>query len=321
MSKQVIMEVLRKNGTSEQRPKQTQEAYEELFGHLRSDLVVAFKEALTSGDEDIVLFTLTLISDYFTEFVEVLPEVRRLVIDGTRLEQAAGMMVLRVMRDSDPQVAESLRALIGSDDRNMATAAAGTLLLCFGDGAALKHLEEQEDILAEGYLQEWRYPRRQANESDTEGIHELLSMRSSSDAELITKLRDSGQIEFELVATHNGRVVGHVAFARLKMETNKPVDAMLMLPVAVHPEHLGQEIDSDLVFNGLQQCEKLRKRVVFTYGQSEVVSDLGFKLETQVVPQPSLPEWMSLELLEGAMDGVRGKAILPEPMQEKKSRV
>lgn len=40
---------------------------------------------------------------------------------------------------------------------------------------------------------------------------------------------------------------------------------MLMLPVAVHPKHLGQEIDSDLVFDDLRQCEKLRKRVVFTY--------------------------------------------------------
>ena len=265
MSVQAIIEVLKKNGIFTQRPKQTQEAYEELFGQSRSDLAVAFKEALTSGDEDLVLFTLTLISDYFTEFLEVLPGVRRLVIDGTRLEQAAGMMVLREMRDSDPQVAESLRALMGADDRNMATAAAGTLLLCYGDGAALKHLEEQEDMLAEGYLQEWKYPRRQASEADIESIRQLLSIRSSSDAELITRLRESGQIEFELVATHDGKIVGHIAFAKMTMDTNKPVDAMLMLPVVVHPEHLEQEIDSDLVFEGLQQCEKLRKRVLFSY--------------------------------------------------------
>jgi predicted N-acetyltransferase YhbS len=164
----------------------------------------------------------------------------------------------------------------------------------------------------EGYLQEWKYRRRQANESDTEGIHELLSMRSATDVELITKLRDSGHIEFELVATHDSKIVGHVAFAQMTMDTNKPVDAMLMLPVVVHPDHLSQEIDSDLVFDGLQQCEKLRKRVVFTYGQARLLSDSRFKIETEVVPQPSLPEWMSLELWDGAMAGVKGKAIPPE---------
>jgi predicted N-acetyltransferase YhbS len=310
MSVQTISEVLKKIGTFTQLPKQTQEAYEELFGHSRNDLVIAFKEALTSGNEDLVLFTLTLISDYFTEFLEVLPEVRGLVIDGTRLEQAAGMMVLREMRDSDTEVVDRLRELRNSDDRNMAIAAAGTLLLCYGCEDGRKHLEEQEDMLAEGYLQEWRYQRWRANESDTEGIYELLSMRSASDAELITELRGSGQIEFELVATHDGKIVAHVAFAQMTMDTNKPVDAILMLPVVVHPEHLEQEIDSDLVFEGVQKCEKLRKRAVFTYGQSEVVSDLGFDFEKEVVPQPSLPEWMSLELLEGAMDGVKGKASL-----------
>lgn len=40
------------------------------------------------------------------------------------------------------------------------------------------------------------------------GIHELLSMRSSSDADLITKLWDSGQIGFEIVTTLDGRNVG-----------------------------------------------------------------------------------------------------------------
>lgn len=67
---------------------------------------------------------------------------------------------------------------------------------------------------------------------------------------------------------------------------NPAEDRALLLPVVVHPDHLSQEIDSDLVFDGLKQCEKLRKRVVFTYEQLEVVSDLGFKLETNVVPTP-----------------------------------
>jgi hypothetical protein len=145
MSVQAINEVLRKNGTFEQGPKQTQDAFDELQGYSKGDTIQAFAKALSSGNEDLVLFTLTLIADYFVDCTGVLPEVRYLLINGSRLEQAAAMTALSVMRDTDNTVEQALRRLMASGDRLMQIAAAGTLLCCFDCSDARRFLEQRQD--------------------------------------------------------------------------------------------------------------------------------------------------------------------------------
>ncbi len=122
-----------------------QNAYEELQGYSKGDTTQAFAEALSSGNEDLVLFTLTLIADYYSECKGVLPEVRYLLINGSRLEQAAAMTALSEMRDADKTVEEALRRLMASSDRLMQIAAAGTLLHCFDCAEARRFFEERRD--------------------------------------------------------------------------------------------------------------------------------------------------------------------------------
>ncbi len=145
MSVQQIMDVLKKYGTFEQTTQQTQDAYEELRGYSEDDTTQAFAEALSSGNQDLVLFTLTLIADYYSDCTGVLPEVRYLLINGSRLEQAAAMTVLSEMRDTDTTVEQTLRRLMASGDRLMQIAAAGALLHCFDCSNARRFLEQHRD--------------------------------------------------------------------------------------------------------------------------------------------------------------------------------
>jgi hypothetical protein len=92
-----------------------------------------------------VLFTLTLLADYFADCTGVLPEVRYLLINGSRLEQAAAMTALSVMRDTDNTVEQALRRLMASGDRLMQIAAAGTLLCCFDCAEVHRFLEQRRD--------------------------------------------------------------------------------------------------------------------------------------------------------------------------------
>ncbi len=145
MSVEQIMDVLLKYGTFEQRPEQTQDAYEELRAYSEGDTTQALRSALSSGNEDLVLFTLTLIADYYSDCTGVLPEVRYLLINGSRLEQAAAMTALSVMRDTDNTVEQALHRLMASSDRLMQIAAAGTLLHCFDCSNARRFLEQRRD--------------------------------------------------------------------------------------------------------------------------------------------------------------------------------
>ena len=145
MSVSKIVSVLQKYGTFEQRPEQTRDAYKDLQGFSASDTTQAFAEALSSGNQDLVLFTLTLIADYYSDCTGVLPEVRYLLINGSRLEQAAAMTVLSEMRDADTTVEEALRRLMMSGDRLMQIGAAGTLLRCFDCAEARRFLEQHQD--------------------------------------------------------------------------------------------------------------------------------------------------------------------------------
>jgi hypothetical protein len=145
MSVQQIMDVLLKYGTFEQTPEQTQHAYEELQGYSKGDTTHAFAKALSSGNKDLVLFTLTLIADFFADCTDVLPEVRYCLINGSRLEQAAAMTALSEMKDADKTVEQALRQLMASGDRLMQIAAAGTLLHCFACSDARRFLEQRRD--------------------------------------------------------------------------------------------------------------------------------------------------------------------------------
>jgi|ERR1700687_1974736 len=119
-----------------------------------------------------------------------------------------------------------------------------------------------------------------------------------------------------LVAFRDGRSVGHILFSPVRIRTvTRNVPALALAPVAVRPEVQKRSIGSGLVREGLSQCRRLRHRIVIVVGHANYYPRFGFSsarargLEAPFpVPDAS---FMALELVPGALDGVRGMVEYP----------
>ncbi len=131
----------------------------------------------------------------------------------------------------------------------------------------------------------------------------------AGEADLIDRLRDGGDIVLSLVAELEGQVIGHILFSRMSIETAaESVAAISLAPMAVLPEHQRQRVGSELVRCGLARLRDSAGRIVIVLGHKEYYPRFGFSAEkTADLHSPFPPEaFMALELVEGALAGVRG---------------
>jgi predicted N-acetyltransferase YhbS len=67
----------------------------------------------------------------------------------------------------------------------------------------------------------------------------------SDEADLIERLRIEGAILLSLVAGFDRRIVGHILFSRMMVETEQgPVAAVSLAPMAVLPDYQGRQVGS-----------------------------------------------------------------------------
>jgi len=124
--------------------------------------------------------------------------------------------------------------------------------------------------------------------------------------------------ELSLVAEVDGRVAGHTLFTPITIECDGAShEALCMAPVAVHPNVQNQGIGSQLVREGLVRCRALGHRIVVVTGHPTYYPRFGFAPARPLgiePPTPLLdPVWMTTELVEGALAGVRGTVRYPSP--------
>ena len=95
---------------------------------------------------------------------------------------------------------------------------------------------------------------REEHAGDVAAIRELNRLAFGQDQEgnIVDALRANGAVTLSLVATLNGRVVGHILYSALTI--NDLVGAGLG-PMAVSPEHQRQGIGSKLVKAGNERLE------------------------------------------------------------------
>lgn len=101
------------------------------------------------------------------------------------------------------------------------------------------------------------------------------------------------------VAMEKGRVVGSLFFSRLMFDT--PVEAVLLSPVAVHPDHQGRGIGQRLIRFGLERLKERGVTHLFTYGDPAFYSRVGFMPapESTAPCRLSQPEGWLGQALEG----------------------
>jgi putative acetyltransferase len=141
---------------------------------------------------------------------------------------------------------------------------------------------------------------RQVNES---------AFGAAEEADLVAALREEGTVLLSLVGEVNGRIVGHVLFSRMSIETpNGSVAAVALAPMAVVPEYQRQGIGGKLIRYGLDRLRAAGERIVIVVGHPSYYPRFGFSAAlARSLLTPFPPEAiMALELSPGALDQVEG---------------
>jgi putative acetyltransferase len=134
---------------------------------------------------------------------------------------------------------------------------------------------------------------------------------NAAEADLVDALRRNGKATISLVAEDDGRVVGHILFSPVTIETGeRELVGVGLAPMSVIPERQNQQIGSLLVEEGLRRCREDGRRFVVVLGHPGYYPRFGFvpasrfgiKSEYDVADEV----FMVMELREGALRGRQG---------------
>ena len=146
---------------------------------------------------------------------------------------------------------------------------------------------------------------RQVNEAAFGGAEE---------ADLIGSLRREGVVLLSLVAALDGRIVGHILFSRMSIDTPSGTAAAVALaPLAVLPRYQRQGIGGKLIREGVDQLRGLGERLVIVVGHPDYYPRFGFSTATaRSLESPFPPDaFMALQLMPGVLDGIQGRVRYP----------
>ena len=115
---------------------------------------------------------------------------------------------------------------------------------------------------------------RAAEPADHAAIREvvLAAFPGPDEASLVEQLRADGDAAIELVAQHNGRIVGHILFSPLEA----PFPALALAPVAVLPDRQAQGIGSALIEAGHAIGREQRWQAIFVVGEPQYYRRFGY---------------------------------------------
>jgi putative acetyltransferase len=154
---------------------------------------------------------------------------------------------------------------------------------------------------------------RAENAEDIPAIRRVneLAFGRTNEATLVDALRAVSNPQVSLVAVENDQIVGHIFFSPVTIESEESTSAALGLaPMAVLPEYQKQGIGSQLVREGLRECQRLGCNVVVVLGHPEYYPRFGFIPASQQGLRSEYPVpdevFMVTELEPGALGGQRG---------------
>jgi putative acetyltransferase len=113
-------------------------------------------------------------------------------------------------------------------------------------------------------------------------IHSIneVAFGSQDEADLVDRLRTEGVVLVSLVAEIQERIVGHILFSRMSIETSGgSVPATALAPMAVLPEHQRRGIGGRLIRHGLNLLHEQGERIVLVVGHPNYYPRFGFSSE------------------------------------------
>lgn len=115
---------------------------------------------------------------------------------------------------------------------------------------------------------------RPAEPRDHAGVGEVLlaAFPGPDEADLVGRLRADGEATIELVAEHDGRIVGHILFSPV----DAPFRALSLAPLAVTPERQGDGIGSALIAAGHELACAQGWDAIFVVGEPDYYGRFGY---------------------------------------------
>ena len=152
--------------------------------------------------------------------------------------------------------------------------------------------------------------------AERSSIHSInqAAFGSQEEADLVDELRSEGLVLASLVAEVPGRIVGHILFSRMSIETaSGSVSAAALAPMAVLPDYQRRGVGGRLICNGLDLMRRQGERIVIVIGHPNYYPRFGFSSEiARSLESPfDYDVFMAMELSPGALDGVRGRVRYP----------
>ena len=156
-------------------------------------------------------------------------------------------------------------------------------------------------------------PERPEDHADVHRVNEL-AFGQPVEAELVDRLRAACHEAVSLVALEGDRVVGHIFFTPVVVESARgTVTGMGLAPMAIVPERQRQGVGSALVRRGLDMLREQGCPFVVVVGHPEYYPRFGFERASrhglasqwEGVPHEA---FMVAILAPAAMAGVRGVA-------------
>jgi len=144
-------------------------------------------------------------------------------------------------------------------------------------------------------------------------IVNLDAFPSEAEANLVDDLRANGKATLSLVAVQNERVIGHILFSPVMLESNVDQGPILGLaPMAVLLGFQREGVGSLLVTTGLDHCKRSGVSSVIVLGHSDYYPRFGFQAASQfgVSCEYDVPDenFMLVELAKGASNHISGIA-------------
>lgn len=153
---------------------------------------------------------------------------------------------------------------------------------------------------------------RREEQSDISAIRKVneRAFKGPIEVRLVDLLREANKATISLVATFDNRVVGHILFSSITIESNpRNMRGLGLAPLAVLPECQRRGIGSGLVTKGLEECRKKGYDIAVVLGDVPYYTRFGFKrarLYGLSNEYNADENFMALELKEGALNSVSG---------------
>ncbi len=157
---------------------------------------------------------------------------------------------------------------------------------------------------------------REERPSDIPAIRDLnqRAFDGNEEATIVDALRSTGAASASLVAVKDDRVVGHILFSPVSIETpSVTAGAIGLAPLAVLPEFQGKGIGSLLVREGLEKLRRAGHAAVVLVGHPAYYPRFGFVPARQYGLRCefdcSAEAFMALELHPGSLSGLDGGVV------------